>query len=62
MEEKIVTKYEIVELFEKNILRDTGKGWYYNNTEVNIIAIHETEPKYLRDMFRANRYKITPKK
>lgn len=62
MEEKIVTKQEIIDLFEKRILVDSGKGWFYKidnrNLEVDIMAIHEVEPKYLTDMYRAENYKI----
>jgi len=65
MEEKIVTKQEIIELFEKNILVDSGKGWFYKtdnkSLEVEIIAIHDFEPKYLKDMYRAGNYKIKAK-
>ena len=45
MEDIIVSKDELIELFETEKIIDTGKGWYMDNSFVNIIALHEIEPK-----------------
>lgn len=61
MEEIIISKEELVELFDKEILKDTDKGWTYEGEEVFIIALHEVDPKYLQNITNANYYKIKPK-
>ena len=61
MEEKILTKEELVELFEKKVLEDTKMGWTMDGKIVNIIALHEIDPKYLHDISNAKYYKIVPK-
>jgi len=45
-------------MFEKKEILDTNKGWYYRGKEVDIIAIHQVEKKYIQDMMNADRYKI----
>jgi len=60
MEEFIVSKEELQQMFEKKELLDTNKGWYYKNQEVEIIAIHDIEKRYLQDMMNSNSYKIRP--
>lgn len=62
MEELILTKPELIELFEKHVLEDTKRGWTYNNKIVEIIALHEIDPKFLQDISNAKYYKIVPKK
>jgi hypothetical protein len=61
MEEIILTKDELVEMFEKQTLKDTNKGWLLEDKVVEIIALHEVEPKYLQDITNAKYYKIIPK-
>jgi len=58
MEEFIISKEEIIKMFQKRELLDTNKGWYYKGKEVEIIAIHQIERKYLQDMMNADSYKI----
>lgn len=58
MEEFKVTKEELHEMFEKKEILDTTKGWYYKNQEVEIIAIHNIEKRYLQDMMNADFYRI----
>jgi len=58
MEEFIVSKEELHKMFEKKEILDTNKGWYYRGKEVDIIAIHQVEKKYIQDMMNADRYKI----
>ena len=62
MEEKIVSKEELIQLFENQELLDTGKGWMMGKNEVEIIALHEVDPKFLQDITNAKFYKLIPKK
>ncbi len=61
MEELILTKDELVEMFENHKLEDTDRGWLMNDKVVEIIALHEVDPKYLQDITNAKYYKIIPK-
>ena len=58
MDEIVISKEELIDLFEKEILKDTNKGWTYNDEVVDIIALHEIDPKYLQDITNAKFYKI----
>jgi len=58
MEEFKVTKEELNEMFEKKEILDTSKGWYYKDQEIEIIAIHNIEKKYLQDMMNSDLYRI----
>lgn len=60
MQELIVSKEELVELFKDDKIIDTGKGWYMDDCFVDIIALHEIEPKFLQDLSNAKLYKIVP--
>ena len=60
MEEQIVTKDEIVEMFSLGVLEDNENGWLLYGQEIQIIAIHETDPKYMTDVTNANYYKLVP--
>ena len=60
MEEFTVSKEELHKLFHKKILKDTKKGWFYKDQEIEIIAIHTLEAKYLKDMMNADFYRIKP--
>jgi len=62
MEEKIVSKEKLIELFDEGKMVDSGKGWIMEDKEVEIIALHEVDPKFLQDITNANFYKIIPKK
>ncbi|RBQ31513.1 hypothetical protein CRU92_06990 [Arcobacter sp. FW59] len=61
MEEIIVSKDELIELFEIEKIKDTSKGWYMDSNFVNIIALHEVEPKFLQNIANAKFYKIVKK-
>ena len=61
MEEIIVSKEELIELFDSEKIIDTGKGWYMEDSFVEIIALHEIEPKFLQDVANAKFYKIVKK-
>ena len=58
MEELIVSKEELIQLFENQIIEDTGRGWYMKGKVVEIIALHEIEPKFLQDVTNAKFYKL----
>ncbi len=61
MEELIVTKEQLVEMFLSKEIEDSNYGWLYQNTfYVNIIALHEKDPKYVFDVTDAEHYKISP--
>ncbi len=61
MEELIVTKDELVAMFEHEELKDDSHGWLLNGMEVEIIAIHDADPKYVQNVTNAQYYKIVPK-
>ena len=55
----IVSRDELVELFNKEDIKDSNDGWIYrDNTYINIIALHEKDPKYIYDVTDAQYYKI----
>ena len=58
MEELIVSKEELIQLFENQIIEDTGRSWYMKGKVVEIIALHEIEPKFLQDVTNAKFYKL----
>jgi hypothetical protein len=61
MEEQIVSKDELVEMFSLGVLEDDeARGWLLYGQEVQIIALHEQDPKYIRDVTNANYYKLVP--
>lgn len=62
MEEIIVSKEELVQMFEEEKIVDTGRGWLMEGKEVEIRALHEVDPKFLQDVTNAKFYKIIPKR
>lgn len=58
MEELIIAKEELIEMFESERIVDTGKGWLMDDVEVEIIALHEVDPKFLQDVTNSKLYKI----
>ena len=58
MEEQIVSKEELIQLFENQIIEDTGRGWLKEGKVIDIIALHEIEPKFLQDVANAKFYKL----
>lgn len=58
MEEIIVSKEDLVEMFETGQIIDTGEGWIMGDKEVEIIALHEVDPKFLQDVTNSKLYKI----
>ena len=60
-EELIVTKDELIELFEQQRIEDTGRGWLMDGKLIDIIALHDIEPKFLQDVANAKLYKLVRK-
>ena len=58
MEELVVAKEELVEMFADERIVDSGRGWVMDGTEVDIIALHDIDPKFLQDVTNAKLYKI----
>ena len=55
----IVSKDELVELFNNEDIKDSNNGWMYKDSiYVNIVALHEKDPKYVYDVTDAQYYKI----
>mgnify|MGYP001359794462 CR=1 FL=1 len=60
MEELIVSKEQLIDMFVLKEIEDTQYGWLYQNLYyVNIIALHEKDPKYIYDITDAEYYKIS---
>lgn len=60
-EEVIISKEDLALLFEKKRMLDTEYGWYLDGSEVEIIALHNVEPKFLQDIANAKLYKLKRK-
>ena len=61
MDELIVTRDELKQLFAENILQDKPAGWFYKETQIEIIAIHKAETKHIPDVTEAETYKLKKK-
>ena len=60
MDEILLSRDELIELFVNEDIKDTPDGWLYkNNTLVNIIALHDKNPKYIYNVTSAQYYKIS---
>ena len=58
MEELIISKEELVQFFENQKIVDTGRSWLMEGKVVEIIALHDIEPKFLQDVSNAKFYKL----
>ncbi|MBP6713356.1 MAG: hypothetical protein KA157_05415 [Aliarcobacter sp.] len=58
MEELIISKEELIQLFETQKIEDTGKQWLMEGKVIDIIALHDIEPKFLQDVTNAKFYKL----
>ena len=58
MKEQVVSKEELIQLFENQIIEDTGRGWLKDGKVIDIIALHDIEPKFLQDDTNAKFYKL----
>ena len=56
--EEIVSRTQLLELFMEDKIIDTRYGWIYDGWIVEIVALHEIEPKYLENLTNAKFYKI----
>ena len=61
MEELIISKEDLIEMFESQQIVDTGTAWIKDSKEVEISALHDVDPKFLQDVTNAKFYKITLK-
>lgn len=61
MEETIVSKEDLITMFEDEVIIDSGKGWIMDEKEIEIIALHDIDPKFLQDITNAKFYKIIVK-
>jgi hypothetical protein len=62
MEELIVSKEELVQLFDEQKIEDTGRGWLMEGKVLDIIALHDVDPKFLQDVTNAKFYKLIIKR
>ncbi|MCK9161308.1 MAG: hypothetical protein GX118_06480 [Arcobacter butzleri] len=60
-EEVIIPKEDLVSLFKAKKIVETDYGWRLNGYEVEIIALHDVDPKFLQDIANAKLYKIKRK-
>ena len=58
MEELIISKEDLVQFFEDQKIVDTGRSWLMEGKVVEIIALHDIEPKFLQDVSNAKFYKL----
>ena len=58
MEELIISKEDLIQLFEDQKIEDTGRGWIMEGKVIDIIALHDVDPKFLQDVANAKFYKI----
>ena len=58
MEELIISKEDLVQFFETQKIVDTGRSWLMEGKVVEIIALHDIEPKFLQDVTNAKFYKL----
>lgn len=61
MEEQIISKDELIQMFEEEKIIDSGRGWLMSDKEIDIIALHDVDPKFLQDVTNAKFYKLIPK-
>ncbi|PLY06642.1 MAG: hypothetical protein C0625_08630 [Arcobacter sp.] len=57
-QEEIISKEDLIQMFEEQKVIDSGKGWIMNGKEIEIIALHEVDPKFLQDVTNAKFYKL----
>ena len=67
--EIILTREELTAMFKLGIIVDSGHGWIMYDEEddefffeIDIIALHEVNPKYINNITNSKLYKIVPKK
>lgn len=45
-------------MFESHVIEDTGRAWLMDKKVIDIIALHDVEPKFLQDVTNAKFYKL----
>ena len=58
MEELIISKEDLVQFFEDQKIVDTGRSWLMEGKVIEIIALHDIEPKFIQDVSNAKFYKL----
>lgn len=58
MQELIIPKEELIEMFENQKIEDTDRGWLMDGKVIDIIALHDVDPKFLQDVSNAKFYKL----
>ncbi len=61
MEEIVLSRDELILMFKEEKILDSGKGWIMDGKIVELIALHEVDPKFLQDITNAKFYKIIVK-
>ncbi len=61
MDDVTVTKEQLIEMFAFGELKDDNSGWLLNEMPVDIIAIHDSDPKYITDVTNSEYYKLVYK-
>ena len=55
----LVSKDELIEMFINEDIKDSTNGWIYKDEiYINIIALHEKDPKFVYDITDAQYYKV----
>ncbi len=57
-QEEIIPKEDLIRMFDDYKIIDTGTAWMMGNKEVEIVALHEVDPKFLQDVANAKFYKL----
>jgi hypothetical protein len=56
--EIIVSRDELLQLFDDDLIIDTKNGWLFDDMIVQIVALHEQDPRFIHDVSNANLYKL----
>ena len=62
MEDLVITKEQLIEMFAHGELKDDNNGWLLNGMPIDIIALHDEDPKYVYDVTNAAHYKLVAKR
>jgi len=58
MDEQILSREELIQMFEDKKIIDSGRGWMMEDKEIEIVALHEVDSKFLQDVTNAKFYKL----
>lgn len=62
MLDRQISRNELIEALMQDIIIDTPYGWVFQGVVVDIVALHDTESKYLQDITFAKNYKIVQRR